>query len=195
MLFRLLITAQLLQFCLTSYIADNWSPSISKHYDFPVIQYLVQTSEKVNNEPFPTYRVITPSNITKAAPVDVKPSRTIIAKQLNSTIHLAEFQISSVEATPIAVHEPVKITSSEDTITGPYDDKNYMLAREQKMKIYGKQHSIEVFKRRVKKMAVPPSNAPEAGNPYAPATTNYENEVPAHKPYESQQYGLQKKQR
>lgn len=47
---------------------------------------------------------------------------------------LVEFQASSVEATPIAVPE---VTSSGDATTGPYDNDNYILAKKQKVEVYG----------------------------------------------------------
>ncbi|EFO18051.1 hypothetical protein LOAG_10445 [Loa loa] len=197
MLFRLVIIPQLLQllqFCLAGDITDFYRPRRIIEYDqFPMISRLSQTLEDVNNKPLPVYNVMTPKEVVENAEfpsMAFKSSTTVIAQQPNSMAYLAEFRLSSIDATSTAT--PV---STSGTIIGSKDDKNYMLATEQKMEeVYDNQPSNEIFKHRVVKMAVAPSNAPEVRNPYA-AANNYESEIMGQKPLEEDQYAHKKKHR
>ncbi|VDK86077.1 unnamed protein product [Litomosoides sigmodontis] len=206
MLFRLLMAAQLVQFCATSHIPDlYWSPSIFGHRD---------GAEEVNNKVTAAHGSMTLTKDVQAAASASAEASTVVAEQLSSvrsfhllsqlmkrsavhlqlimmrkiqTTKLAGFQVPSVETIPMKQYQ--------------YNNKNYMLASEQELETFagGKQNGNEVFRRRVSKMAVPPGYQPKTASASTSAP-GYKPQVqypagspaPAYKPSESVQYGLRK---
>ncbi|VIO92849.1 Uncharacterized protein BM_BM10252 [Brugia malayi] len=174
MLIQLLTTAQLLHFCFTDV---SRSRNITEEPQVPMMRHLNHT--------------MTPLQVTEA----IELVDTTMAEQPNSKmVHSTGFQVSSAGSTLTDVPASAIITSSVDTITAPAGDKNDMsLTTRIGTNDGGKQQSNEVFKRRVIKMAVAPSNAPEVKNPSAPVS-NYQSEITEQKPQEGQ-YGFEKKHR
>uniref|UniRef100_A0A2K6VJ98 Uncharacterized protein n=1 Tax=Onchocerca volvulus TaxID=6282 RepID=A0A2K6VJ98_ONCVO len=176
-MFRLLITIQLLQFCLAYYVPDNyWPLRIIGYHHIPVMinmWYLFQT--EISNigvdavlVQSPLYRTLTPDVVHDIISINVEPNHTVVVEQSNPML-----QASSVEQAPAAAPLSITLIAPGITISRTHKVDTYKSTME--MYDADKLHSNEIFKRRVRKMVLPPSRGEEVRKPPS-STDGYESE-------------------